>query len=223
MDFKKVGSESGYTMVEMMVAIGLFAIVSTTFYSTLFAMSRGSEKAQAMTMTSEEARLGFNRMVRDTREGSAIVGADQNSFTVKVDFDADGTISLFPDTNSQGDYEELTYEFKPAQEIVTLNDEVLMRDVDCAEAAGGGCIDVFTYSSNYLDYDWDRNGVTSWVELNDAPLHGVIGVGDGDNPPVLDGPELSLLSNVTFTLAVAGSQDEPSTRFFAEAQLRNQR
>ena len=223
MGSKGIRSESGYTMIEMMVAIGLFAIVSTSFYSVLFAVTRGSETAQSVSRTSQEARLGFNRMVRDTREGSAIVDADANSFTVRVDFDADGSISLFPATNSQGDYEELTYEFVAAQELVTLNDEVLMRDVDCAEAAGGGCVEVFSYSSNRLDYDWDRNGVTSWEELNDAPSHGVIGVGDGDVPPQLDGSELSLLSNVTFSLAVAGATDDPSTRFFAEAQLRNQR
>jgi prepilin-type N-terminal cleavage/methylation domain-containing protein len=220
---KRLRSAAGFTMVETLVAIGLFAVVSTAFYSVLFATSRGSETARGVTRTSEEARLGFNRMLRDTREGSSLTRAQPNSFTVRVDFDADGAIALYPDTNSQGDYEELTYEFKPAQEALTLNDEILMRGVSCVESSEGGCLDAFAYSSNRLEYDWDRNGVTSWEELNDAPSHGVIGVGDDDNPPELDGPELGLLSNVTFTLAIAGAEDDPSTRVFAEAQLRNQR
>jgi prepilin-type N-terminal cleavage/methylation domain-containing protein len=212
-------AQEGFTLVELLVGILLLSIVSISFYTTLFAASRAADTSRAVTKVSEEARLGFSRMVRDTRQGRAIVDADERSYTVEVDFDGDGVIEPESTQNSQGDYEVLTFSFNESSNTVSLNGEVLMRRVECAELAGV-CKPVFRYTSNRLEYDWPpRDGVATWQELDEAPAHGVIGV--GNNNGALDAAELPFISNVTYELTVV--EGEASTEYVAEAQLRNLR
>jgi hypothetical protein len=170
-----------------------------------------------VTKVSEEARLGFSRMVRDTRQGRALVAATDTSYTVEVDFDGDGAIAVEGTPNSQGDYEVLTFTFSKTANTVSLNGEVLMRRVQCV--VDSDPCGPFTYTSNRLEYDWNNNGITTWLELDAAPTKGVIGVGNGNG--VLDSKELPLVSNVTYELKVV--ERDSSTDYIAEAQLRNLR
>jgi prepilin-type N-terminal cleavage/methylation domain-containing protein len=216
--------QTGYSLIELLVAITVFAVISTSFYTLLFTVQRGTDTAQAVARVSEEARLGFNRMVRDTREGKAIVSAspDPEWFTVEVDFNADGIITPWPDANPMGDYEELTFHFNDASGDsgqILLNDEVLMREVKCVKDGSGACKPVFSFSSNRLEYDWDGSGITSWQELDEAPSRGVIGVGNDNG--VLDDGELPFISSVTFHIRVR--HEDSSSVYYAEAQLRNRR
>ena len=89
-------SESGFTLVEVLVTMFVFAIVSVGFYQVMFSGSRGADTSQRVVNISEEARLGFNRLIRDTREatsldcppvGSVCPGA--NGYSIIVDFDGD--------------------------------------------------------------------------------------------------------------------------------------
>jgi prepilin-type N-terminal cleavage/methylation domain-containing protein len=212
--------QEGFTLIELLVGILLLAIVSIAFYMSLFAASRAGDTSRAVTKVSEEARLGFSRMVRDTRQGRELVAASDTSYTVEVDFDGDGVIKRPYDTmKSQDDYEVLTFAFNQSAETVTLNEEVLMRRVRCVEVSGV-CKPVFDYTSNRLQYDWPpQDGTATWEELDEAPVHGVIGV--GNNNGVLDSAELPFISNVTFELMVL--ENDASTEFIAEAQLRNLR
>ena len=206
--------ESGYTLVETMIAMVVFAAVSVGFYQVMFAQGRGADVTTKVAQIAEEARLGFNRMVRDTREGDVISAASSTSFTVKVNFNADG---YYQNPNPQGDYEILTYTFDPAAKTISLNGEVLMANVENVDPS----TDVFIYSSNFLDYDWDNNGVTTWQEVNDAscPINGYSGVGDCDNPPVLDAAEFPYLTTVDFAMKVRVGDE--TTDFYAAAHMRN--
>jgi prepilin-type N-terminal cleavage/methylation domain-containing protein len=199
--------DAGLTMTELLVAIGIFAIVSTSFYSVLFAVQRGSEDARRVASVSEEARLGFNRMVRDTREGLELTAASANEFTVRVDFEND---DLGP--------QDLTYK-KTGNEI-QLNNETLMEGVDCIRQSGSCVQEVFRYTSNRLEFDWNGDGVTSWEELDAsaAPSHGVIGVGNNDGEL---NDELAFVSDVMFALEV--SNGDSNGDLIASAQLRNRR
>lgn len=213
-------SEAGFTLIELLVGILLLSIVSIGFYTVLFASSRSSDTARAVTKVSEEARLGFSRMVRDTRQGRGFVAANDTSYAVEVDFDGDGAIEVEGATNSQGDYEVLTFSFDDAANTISLNGEVLMRRVQCVTVSGT-CKPVFTYTSNRLEYDWDspKDGLVRWQELDEAPSHGVIGI--GNNNGTLDSGELPFVSNVTYELMVV--ERDSSTEYVAEAQLRNLR
>jgi prepilin-type N-terminal cleavage/methylation domain-containing protein len=211
--------ERGFAMIELMVTIVLLAIVTTGAYMVLFSLNRASTTARNVANVSQEARLSFNRMVRDTRQGRAIDAVDTNitdgkvSYTVLVDFDQNNVISQ-PTPNDQGDYEALTYEFDRDAKTVTLNGEVLMRGAECADPS----CEVFAFSSSQMQYDWDKDGVVTTAELDAAgcPLHGNPSVGNCNN--ILD-VELGLISNVDFAFDIRSG--ESVTQFFVQAQLRN--
>lgn len=203
--------QRGYSLVELLVTIFLISIVTTTLLQVALSGTRGSDTAQSVTEVAQEARLGLNRMVRDTREAMLIENATATGYTIKIDFDSSGT---YQNPNPAGDFEVLTYAWSNADKRITLNNELLVDGLH--EIAGK---DVFSYSSNFLAYDWNADGVTTPGELDDAPLHGITGV--GNNNDTLDYPELNFISGVEYAFRV--TQDGYSERFFSEAQLRNRR
>jgi prepilin-type N-terminal cleavage/methylation domain-containing protein len=184
--------EEGFTLIEILVTVALFSVLSVGFYQVLFASAKHSDTSTSIAHVSEEARLGFNRMVRDTREGDLIGSATPNTYNVKVDFNGDGN---YQNPNTAGDYEDLTFTFIESDDTIRLNGEVLIRGVQQIPGQ-----DIFTYSSNFLEYDWDGDGTTTWEELDQAAAHGATGVGDA-NGSLSDG-EYSFISNVGFAFTV---------------------
>lgn len=204
-------SESGFTLVELLVTFFILSIITSVFMQVAFSGTRGSDTARSVARVSQEARLGLNRMVRDTREATLIEDADAQGYTVKIDFDSNG---VYDNPNTAGDFEVLSYRYDVSGRQITLNGELLVNGA--REIAGE---DMFSYQSNFLTYDWDADGVTTAAELDDAPTHGVTGV--GNNNDILDYPELSYVSDVIFNFRV--QLDGYSERFFGGAQLRNRR
>ncbi len=189
--------------------MAVFFIASAGFYGVLFAVQRGTERSRSVAAVSEEARIGFNRMVRDTREGMELQAATPTKFDVRVDFE-----------NDESGPQTLT--FQKSGSAMLLNGEVLMRGVDCVRGTEEGPCgqDVFRYTSNRLEYDWNRDGITSWQELDESasPSHGVVGIGNNDG---LLNAELPFVSDVTFAVEVTDGAS--AERFIAHAQLRNRR
>lgn len=206
--------ESGFTLVETLFTIAIFSIVATSFYQVLFTQSRGADITRRVTQLTDEARLGFNRMVRDTREGDYLAAAGANSFTVHVNYDGDGA---YENPNEAGDYEVLTYAYDAAARTITLNGSVLMTNVYPVNHPLTPAQDVFTYSSNNLEYDWGGDGRTTWSDLDQASTYGVTGVGDSSG--TLTAAEVPHLTTVAFALSV-GTGDQV-TAFHAKAQMRN--
>jgi hypothetical protein len=193
--------------------------VSTGFYQVLIAQSKSVDATRSVSRIGDEARLGFNRMVRDAREADLISAAasDGSSFTIKVNYNGDG---LYQNPNAQGDNEILTYAYSSAAGTVTLNGETLMSGVTCVKNPDNSCKSpLFTFSSNLLDYDWDGNGTTTWLEVDQASCasHGVTGVGNCNS--TLDAPEFPYLSTVAF--AIRATDGSRFTDFYATTQLRN--
>jgi prepilin-type N-terminal cleavage/methylation domain-containing protein len=211
--------EDGFTLVELLVAIGIFAVVSVAFYQVLFSARSGSITARDIARTSEEARLGFNRMVRDTREALKVRAASSTSFTVEIDFDQDGTPEPSPSV-ATGSYEVITYTFNAGPATITATaggvTEVLMDGVECLPKASppSSCHPMFRFASSRLDYDTNTDGITDESELMAAPL-----ITNGNS--VLDGQELLFVDSVRFGLRVR--ENDSIEAFYAEAQLRNRR
>lgn len=217
---KRDFNENGFTLVEFLVAIFIFSLVSLAMYQVLFTATRGSETSRNIVKTSEEARLGFNRLVRDTREGREIKSPSASSFTVEIDFDGNGTIEPSP-PDPLGSYESITFTFNEAAGgagTISLtaggSTEVLMTGVDCIRKGDGTCNPVFSYRSSRLEFDSNADGVTSSAELDAAPS---IGNANG----ILDANEIGLIDTVVFGLRV--KEGSSSENYYAEAQLRNQR
>jgi type II secretory pathway component PulJ len=204
----------------MLVAMTLFAIISVGIYQVLFQTTAGSETARNVARTSQEARLGFNRMVRDSREAENVKLPTATSFQIETDFSGDGSIQPTP-SDVTGDYEVLTFAFDEEADgngTITATSgtttEVLMAGVDCARKADNSCYDVFSYSSSRLEWDANQNGTTSAAELDTAPSL-------GNSNGVLDASELDFVDAISFQLRVS-AQGETAV-FYAEAQLRNHR
>lgn len=202
--------EHGYTLVEIVFAFFLLSVLTSGFYVLVFSQSRSGTVARSIANISEETRLGFARMVRDTREGDVLTAASPTSFTVKVNFDGD---TLYENPNQNGDDEILTYSYDAGTKTISMNGSVLMKGVEPIPGR-----DLFEYSSNNFEYDWSNDGKTTWLDLDNASAHGVTGI--GSNPPngVLDA-EVPSLTTVTFALRVsdAGRHED----FTSTAQMRN--
>jgi type II secretory pathway pseudopilin PulG len=202
--------EDGYTLIEVLFSFVLLMLVTSGFYVLLFSQQQAGVVAQSVAGIAEETRLGFGRMVRDTREGDVLTAASPTSYTVKVNFDGD---SVYETPNQNGDDEILTYTYDSGAATITVNGSVLMTGV--APIPGQ---DVFSYSSNNLEYDWGSDGKTTWQDLDAAASHGVTGV--GSNPPnsTLDA-EIAHLTSVHFAIRVSDSGR--SEDFTSTSQMRN--
>jgi prepilin-type N-terminal cleavage/methylation domain-containing protein len=200
-------SEKGFTLVETLVALGLISIVTTTFYTVMFSGVRGSETARNVTSVTEEARSSLNRIVRDTREADLLSNVSANSYNVKIDFNGDGA---YENPNLDGDFEDLTYAYHAASKSIRLNGETLVAGVEPF-----GAEPIFSFTSSYLRYDWDGNGVTTLAELEAAPQ------APHNETSVTPGNEAALLTAVGFEFQVRSG--ESMAEFFAEAHLRNRR
>jgi prepilin-type N-terminal cleavage/methylation domain-containing protein len=214
-------SEDGFSLVETMVAILMLSIVSVGFYQVMFSGVRASDTTTSLANVTDEARGGLNRMIRDVREAAWLTAASPTSFTIMVDYDADGT---FTTGGPLGD-EVVTYAYDDVADEITLNGETLVAGVS---PVGGA--DVFSYTSNRLEYDWGGgaggipDGVTTWREINDSSCasHNVAGVGDCDiNPAAPDEYELNYLTSVHFSFRTTSAGRSRS--FFGEAEMRNRR
>lgn len=194
---RTTAADRGFTLVELLVVMSLFSVVSVGFYQVMFSGVRGNETAQDVATIAQEARLGLNRMIRDTREASgatALSEATGTSYKISV---------LFPGSTTP---EEVTYSYNDASDTIRLNGEVLIEGVE--PVAG---LPIFSYSSNNLEYDWDGDGKTTLAELEDALNHGV----------TLAANKLIYVSNIDYAFQIRSGGRV--TEYFAQAQLRNRR
>jgi prepilin-type N-terminal cleavage/methylation domain-containing protein len=212
--------ESGFTIIELMVAMFVFSVVSVGFYQVLFSATSGSNTAEDGIRVSEEARLGFNRLVRDTREANEITDVTTTGFDILVDFDGNGTIAPTP-ADPSGSYERLTIQFNRAAGTVTMGTgpgatEVLVRGARCITDAIG--CSIFEYSSSRLEFDTNGDGITSAQEVD-------VAAGNPSNWATTGYPdsagERRLIDIVSISMGV--EVGDSRTDFYAEAQLRNRR
>ena len=219
--------EEGFSLVEVLVAIFLFSVLSIGFYQVMFSAVRGSTDTADIAEVAEEARLGFNRMIRDTREATKLVSATGTNYRIWTDFDRDGLVD-------QADYEYLQYTYDSTTNRLTLtalsgpaggNPDLITGSEAAiagtsAETLSGhvrlvGTRPVFSYVSNFLQYDTTPvDGEVSSTELDAA-------AGLGNNNGVVDGTELTYVSDVNYAFQISVGGD--SRTFYGQAQIRNRR
>lgn len=219
----RFSEERGFTLVETMIAIVLVSILSVGFYSVMRASVRGSNSASDVSQAAEEARLGFNRMIRDTRETTKLVLAEDERYRIWTDFNGNKVVD-------DDEYEYLEYAFDPGTGSITLSArsgpaggdpdalsglEGLLAGTEVERLAGNvGLVDdepIFQYVSNFLIYDDDpADGETTLEELEDASATGE-----------LDGDVLDYVSDVNYGFVVSVGGNERA--FYGQAQIRNRR
>ncbi len=71
----KNSREKGFTLVEMIVAVGLFAVVMVVCVGALLALVTANRKAQALQSVMNNLNIALDGMVRSTRMGSNYDGS----------------------------------------------------------------------------------------------------------------------------------------------------
>ena len=231
---KRTG-ERGYSLVEMLVGMAVFSIVAAGFMAVMFSVARSTDATADSVRISDEARLGLNRLVRDTREAgwidlsSTSPAGPHDSFTVKIDYNADGAYANPASGSAQGSYEIVTYAYDDPGNRITVTapgvgTETLVSGVDCVRNTLGVCKgSVFSFTSNKLEYDWSGDGVTTLQELDQAACspNNVTTLDPACSNNTLVEKELAALTSVNVALALTAG--DRSSDYYTEAQLRNRR
>jgi Tfp pilus assembly protein PilW len=236
--FHRDRDESGFTLIEFLVAMSLMMVLITVSITVVKLTTGAVATTQQQQNLNEEARQAINRMTRDIRQATVIVTAinpdgvgfnSANPVAVRFtsDFNGDGciggTASCAADDMSNP--EDITYCYAPATQQLYVIDNYFPTVISVTSTtnpcAGGqpllaGNVSAFkvSYRSNaYRDDLNPTDGVTTWAELDEA------GLPDGNNNGVLD-VELSNVDSVVLnlTMSVGGHQQVYRT----QVDLRNQ-
>ena len=224
MQEQPVNRQQGFTLVEILVTMLVFSMVSTAFYQVLFSGSEGSQTTRSIVRISDEARAGLNRMIRDTRQAVALTSATATGYSIEVDFNGDGVIVANVGVpNPAGDYEKLSFVVVGGTLYIEACDAA---NLDCGNqksvlvdgVAQVGSTPYFFYTSHRLEYDCNNNGQSSYEELTqNAAGGGGCYVPGGLTQAVA----LSLLTDVDYSIRV--TSDGRSSNFLSHAQMRNLR
>lgn len=201
---KRVSSERGFTLIEILVVMGLLSILAVGFYTVLFSGVRAADTTEDLSTISQEARLGFNRMIRDTREARQISSMTPTSYVVEIDYDSNGVISAAA-------FERVIYGFDAAGQRITISNGVTTETLMAGVTQIPGR-PVFTYFSNRLEFDSNSDGVTDSAELTAAAASGATLGPDYQN---------ALVTDVRYAFDVTSG--DRTSAFYTQAQLRNRR
>ena len=78
--------ESGFTLVELLVSIGIFTVIAAGMFSFLWGVSAHWSTGQDIADVSENARIGLNRMTRELRQASGVTQAGSEQVSFRTDF-----------------------------------------------------------------------------------------------------------------------------------------
>ena len=208
--------DRGVSLVEVLVAMGLFGVLSTVLIGFALGTSKVTEDTRKLSGVNEESRLAMERFTRELRQANTVLtlqlpgmGDGSTALTFWTDFNGNGTKDL-----SVTDPEVLTYRWDPTTHRLTLTAD----DADGTEvtrpvlASNVSAFDVALYSSLW-EHDANSNGMTTWQELDTA-------VGNGDGVP--DTIELDLVDLVTISMTVLDGPHKQTYRTEVDLRNRNQ-
>jgi prepilin-type N-terminal cleavage/methylation domain-containing protein len=212
--------DQGMSLVEVLVAVGLFGVVGSLLLGLAVSTSGVTEDTRALAEVNEETRLSMERVARELRQASSVTdvrlppSSTTTAITFWTDFDGDGVQDL-----NAADPEVLTYRWNPATNRLTLtvNDAGGTATTRPVLAENVTAFDLGLFSSKW-QYDGSisdqpADGITSWQELDAAGTP----VGNANGVP--DGPELEHIDLVRITMTV--SRDGHLQRYSTQVDLRN--
>lgn len=211
--------DSGVSLVEVLVGMGLFGVLGTILLGFVLGTSRVTDDTRNLSAINEESRLAMERLTRELRQANKVLSlqlpsapGDPTALTFWTDFNGNGTQDL-----SATDPEVLTYRWAPTSNRLTLtaNDPSGTAVTRPVLAANVSAFDLDLYSSLW-EYDADADGMTTWQELDDAGPP----VGDSDDTP--DTIELDLVDLVTVRMTVLDGAHRQTYRTEIDLRNRNQ-
>ncbi|NLK20902.1 MAG: prepilin-type N-terminal cleavage/methylation domain-containing protein [Epulopiscium sp.] len=115
--------DKGFTMIELLIGLALFSILSLGLWSILDHATRNSERTQLQIETVENARVALDFMVEEIRRAE----------NIKIKY-PEGPLSL--DIDGDGDYiigsssPDVEFEFDRAKGQIKYNSIVLVDDIE---------------------------------------------------------------------------------------------
>ena len=234
--------DSGFTLIEFLVAMVLFVVLMAVTMSVVVASNDAVATASQVQTLNEEARQAINRMSRDLRQANSIVtavnpdgtpGFNPNTDIVAVrftaDYNGDGcapspvtATAACPVPYNASNPEDLTYCYDPTTKQLYVSDNqsgitpITSTSTSCSggQPLLAGNVAGFTieYRSNQYHYDANGDGVTTWRELDAA------GPPVGNNNGLLD-VELSSIDSLVLNLTM--SVDGHLQSYRTQVDLRN--
>ena len=211
--------DAGISLVEVLVAMGLFSLLATLLLSFALSTSRFADNVSRLSNVNEESRLAMERLTRELRQASAVLAVhlpasstDTTAFTFWTDFNGNGAQDL-----NAADPEVLTYRWNPVNSRLTLtaNDAsgtAITRPVLAANVSGFS----LDLRSSLWAYDTNGDGDTSWQELDAASPP----VGNNNGTP--DGTELDKIDIVAISMTVSDGSRAQAYRTQVDLRNRNQ-
>lgn len=206
--------DQGMTLVEVLVAMGLFAVVGSLLLGLALSTNDVTEATRNRTGVAEETRTAMERITRELRQSSGlesvtlptVASPGTTSFTFWTDFNGDGA-----KTNNATDPEVLTYRWDASTHRLSLTAQT-GSDPETRPllAAKVTSFEVGLKSSRW-DYDADGDGTTTWQELDASA------VGNKDSAP--DGNELAYVDLLQIDMTVADADGVQTYR--TQVDLRN--
>jgi type II secretory pathway pseudopilin PulG len=149
----------GFSLVEMLVAIGIFMSIMTIAISSLISIIGANKKAQAIKGTIDSVTFAIESISKDMRIGSNYLCLDSGSFTNVCDLQNGSTAVRYTNGNGQ----LVTYRFStdlgqpvlsqqiglvnPAVDLISRDSNVNISNVkfyiigaDCEDGIGSGCL-----------------------------------------------------------------------------------
>lgn len=214
----EVPQDRGFTLVELLVAMGLFGVLASVLLSVTFSSADVTDEVGRAADLTGESRLAIERMSRELRQASSIDAAVITATSIAITFWTDFNGNSIRDT-AAGDPEVLTYRWTKASERLTLTADDAAGTAVTQPVLAGKVVDLnVQLLSSLWQYDGadgtTKDGATGWRELDAA------GAPVGNNNGVPDGPELEHVDLIAVRITVADSGT--NREFLMQADLRNQ-
>lgn len=204
----RVARDEGFTLVELLITIFLFAILTTILMTTVLTAANNFKTVRQTTDLNEESRLVLNRISRELRQASRIITPVVNPDGPAFDPNGDVAITFEVDFNRdknivEADGERLTYLYDRTNPDVSKRKRLLLKTTGLTLPILASNVEAFKLS--YTSSDWrcdsDSDGVVTWLEVESAPSPCPEAAGNSDSPPLLD-VELTSIDAVTIYLTV---------------------
>jgi type II secretory pathway pseudopilin PulG len=209
--------DEGLSLVEVLVAMGLFSVLGTLLLGLALSTSQVTEDTRDLASVGEQSRLAMERITRELRQAEAVLAvhlpqsaSDTTAITFWTDFDGDNVKNV-----SAADPEVMTYRWDPQTGELTLtaNDAsgtAVTRPMLAVNVTGF----VLGLRSSKWQYDKSADSVpTTWQELDDA------GAPVGNKNLVADGPELENID--LLDLAMTVTKGSHAQTYTTQVDLRN--
>jgi prepilin-type N-terminal cleavage/methylation domain-containing protein len=148
----RAGRQGGFTMIEVLVAMGILTVIMAGMLTFLLGMSRNWQSNQDAVDALDNARIGLNRMTRELRQSTNVTAATAESVTFMVDFgDGTETITL---RYQEGDGTEPGQVWRESS--AAAGDSILIDRVDDA---------LFEFYGSDYRCDSSGDGIVTYAEL----------------------------------------------------------